>query len=72
MPTKAKSAAKSPSRSVRAATLPVVGQIRRFGKFGPAYLIEKITGTTCFIIVPENGQKANLTFAQIMADPIEA
>lgn len=51
---------------------PAVGQVRRFGKFGPAYMIRKITGTTCVITVPENGQTAKLTVSQIIADPLEA
>lgn len=51
---------------------PVVGQVRRFGKFGPSYLIQKITGETCVITVPENGQTAKLTVSQIIADPLEA
>lgn len=50
---------------------PRVGEIRRIGKFGPAYVITKISGDTCTVSIPENGQKADLKLSSVIADPIE-
>ncbi len=63
---------KAPARrSPTKQSVPQVGEVRRFGKFGPVYIIRKITGDSCSVEIPENGQTASIALEQISSDPIE-
>lgn len=54
----------------------LVGQVRRFGHFGPAYVVESLLGERegeawFEVLVPESGERCERSWAQILRDPDE-
>ncbi len=52
----------------------LVGLVRRFGPFGPVYVVEaplgERDGEPWFqVLVPESGERAERSWAQILRDP---
>jgi hypothetical protein len=48
-----------------------VGQVRRFGAFGPAYEVVDVKETGELVIyVFDNGETLNYSVAELLADPI--
>ncbi len=51
--------------------VPCIGDVRRFGAFGPAYEVTDITAAgNLVIMVVESGECLEYTLADFLADPI--
>lgn len=61
------------SRPVRRSpvTTVKVGQVRRFGIAGPAYIIREVTAAVCRVEVPATGEKLSLPVVKVAADPLD-
>ena len=61
------------SKFESAANASFIGQVRRFGAFGPAYEVVGVASATAVAItVVESGERLTYAIADLLADPIAA